>query len=28
MSTGAYTMTEIAEFFGMHRSTASRIDRR
>lgn len=27
-STGAYTITEIAEFFGMHRSTASRIARR
>jgi hypothetical protein len=27
-STGAYTLTEIAEFFGMHRSTASRIARR
>lgn len=27
-STGAYTVTEIAEFFGMHRSTASRIARR
>lgn len=26
--TGAYTMTEIAKFFGMHRSTASRIVRR
>ena len=24
-STGAYTITEIAEFFGMHRSRASRI---
>jgi len=27
-STGAYTLTEIAEFFGMHRSTASRIAQR
>ena len=27
-STGAYTITEFAEFFGMHRSTASRIARR
>lgn len=27
-STGAYTITEIAKFFGMHRSTASRIARR
>ena len=27
-STGAYTITEIAQFFGMHRSTASRIARR
>jgi len=27
-STGDYTMTEIVEFFGMHRSTASRIARR
>src|SRR6056297_1753228 len=27
-STGAYTITEIAAFFGMHRSTASRIARR
>lgn len=26
--TGAYTITEIAAFFGMHRSTASRIARR
>ena len=26
--TGAYTITEIAEFFGMYRSTASRIARR
>lgn len=27
-STGAYTITEIAEFFGLHRSTVSRIARR
>ena len=26
--TGAYTITEVAEFFGMHQSTASRIARR
>jgi len=26
-STGAYSITEIAEFFGIHRSTASRIAR-
>lgn len=27
-STGAYMITKIAEFFGMHRSTSSRMARR